>query len=169
VNHDYDHTLFERFKQEYLRRLEEEITEHHVLRHHHVDEAVAYFSQPGFIPGLLTGNFPDAAVIKLKTARIYLDYQIGAFGEHHKDRNQLPFLAMSSLQEMLAVEPDPQKFVIIGDTPRDIECARHAGMRSVAVTTGSYTAQQLLEHDPDLVIEDLSDPQNWFEKLIRTS
>ena len=26
-----------------------------------VDEAISYFSESGFIPGLLTGNFPDAA------------------------------------------------------------------------------------------------------------
>lgn len=165
VNHADPESMYERFKEEYLRRLEAEIQEHHVLRHHHVDEAIAYFSRPGFIPGLLTGNFPDAAVIKLKTARIQLDHQIGAFGEHHKDRNQLPFLAMSSLQEMLSIEPDPQKFVIIGDTPRDIQCARHAGMRSVAVTTGKFSEEELLEHGPDLVIADLSDPERWFGEM----
>jgi len=162
VHHDNEEELFERFKAEYLRRLGEEINENHVLRHDHVDEAIAFFSSPDFIPGLLTGNFPDAAVFKLNAARIELDYQIGAFGDRHKDRNKLPYLAMASLEEMMNTEPDPQRFVIIGDTPRDIQCAQHAGMKCVAVTTGSYSRDELQEYDPDLILDDLSQAEKWF-------
>lgn len=165
VNHDFDEALYERFKKIYLQRLEEEITEHHVLRHNHIDEAIDYFDKPGFITGLLTGNFPDAAIVKLKTADIHHEFSFGAFGEHHKDRNMLPHLAMTSIKEMLEIEPDPQKFVIIGDTPRDVICAKNAGMKCVSVTTGKFSEEQLREHGPDLIISGLSDPDDWFTKL----
>lgn len=169
VNHDNQEELFETFKKVYLTRLEEEIREHHVLRHNHIDEAIAYFDRPGFISGLLTGNFPDAAIIKLKTANIHHEFSFGAYGEHHKDRNMLPHLAISSIKEMLEIEPDPQRFVIIGDTPRDVICAKNAGMKCVGVTTGKFTEEELKEHGPDLIIDDLSDPGHWFAELTSDS
>jgi phosphoglycolate phosphatase len=33
--------------------------------------------------------------------------------------------------------------VIIGDTPRDIACARADGLRCIAVATGPYSAEEL--------------------------
>lgn len=166
VNHDFDEALYHKFKKVYLERLTEQIQEHHVLRHNHVDEAIEFFSKPGFITGLLTGNYPDAAIIKLKTANILYEFEFGAFGEFHKDRNMLPQLALTSIKEMLEVEPDPSRFIIIGDTPRDIICAKSAGMKCVAVTTGKFTSEELSELSPDLVINDLSDPKNWFTNLV---
>lgn len=166
VNHDFDEALYHEFKKVYLERLTEEIQEYHVLRHNHVDEAIEFFSKPDFITGLLTGNYPDAAIIKLKTANILYEFEFGAFGEFHKDRNMLPQLALTSIKEMLEVEPDPSRFIIIGDTPRDIICAKSAGMKCVAVTTGKFSAEELSELNPDLVINDLSDPKNWFTNLV---
>lgn len=165
VNHDFDKGLYQTFKEVYLERIQKEINENHVLRHEHIDEAIEFFDRPGFITGLLTGNYPDAAVIKLKTANIHHEFAFGAFGEFHKDRNMLPQLALTSIQEMLEIEPDPQRFIIIGDTPRDVICAKSAGMKCVSVTTGKFTYSDLEEHGPDLIIENLKDPALWFEKL----
>lgn len=165
VNHDFDKGLYQTFKEVYLERIQKEINENHVLRHEHIDEAIEFFDRPGFITGLLTGNYPDAAVIKLKTANIHYEFAFGAFGEFHKDRNMLPQLALTSIQEMLEIEPDPQRFIIIGDTPRDVICAKSAGMKCVSVTTGKFTYSDLEEHGPDLIIENLKDPALWFEKL----
>ncbi len=167
VNHNFDEKLYETFKEVYLNRLSTEITEHDVLRHNYVDEAIEYFSKPNFITGLLTGNYPDAAIVKLKVADIHYEFAFGAFGEFHKDRNVLPQLALTSIKEMLKVEPDPSRFVIIGDTPRDIICAKSAGMKSVSVTTGKFSAEQLSEHNPDLIIDSLANPEEWFFKLIK--
>ncbi len=55
--------------------------------------------------------------------------------------------------------------MIIGDTPRDIQCANNAGMKCVAVTTGYYGREELAEHNPDLIIDDLSNPEEWFSKI----
>ena len=165
VNHNYDEDLYQQFKTIYLERLSQEITENHILLHNHIDEVIEFFSQPGFVTGLLTGNYPDAAIVKLKTAGIHHDFSFGAFGEFHKDRNMLPQLALTSIKEMLKIEPDPSRFIIIGDTPRDILCAKSAGMRCVSVTTGKFSKEELRAHEPDLVISDLSNPAEWFEQL----
>ncbi len=165
VNHDYDEELYHVFKSIYLERLNGEITEKHVLRHDYIDEAIEFFSRGGFINGLLTGNYPDAAVAKLKAANIQYNFKIGVFGELHKDRNMLPQHALTLVQEMLEIETDPSRFIIIGDTPKDVICAKSAGMKCVAVTTGNFDSGELDEYSPDLIIEDLSSPEKWFTEL----
>lgn len=166
VHHNFNEELYETFKRIYLERIANEINKQHVLRHNHIDEAIDFFSKPGFIIGLLTGNYPTSAIVKLKAAEIHHDFAFGAFGEFHKDRNMLPQLALTSIKEMLEIEPDPSKFIIIGDTPRDVQCAKSAGMKCVAVTTGKFDAHQLEVYEPNLIIDSLANPEIWFEKLI---
>ena len=165
VRHDNQEELYRAFKARYLEQLSEQIQAHHVLRHDHVDEALEYFSSPNFIRGLLTGNYPDAAITKLHTASIYQEFSFGAFGEFHSDRNMLPKLALRHIQNLLGVAPDPQRFLIIGDTPRDIICAKSAHMKCVAVTTGKFSREELAEHKPDLIIDSLAKPDYWFNIL----
>lgn len=165
-HHDFDEHLYQQLKREYLRRLQQEIRNEHITRHPHIDEAINFFSEPDFLPGLLTGNFPEAAEVKLKKANIKLDYKIGAFGEFHRDRNILPQLALNKAEALLETPPNPERFIIIGDTPRDVLCAKNAGMRCVAVTTGKFTREELQEHAPDMIIDTMKDPEQWFNQLI---
>ena len=48
--------------------------------------------------------------------------------------------------------------VVIGDTVHDVDCAHHSGCTAIAVGTGPTTDLETLRaHDPDLLLEDLSD------------
>lgn len=166
VNHDYDQTLYQTFKLAYLRELELKLNEDLVYRHNYVDEAINFFYNGDFVRGLLTGNYPEAAQLKLNAGRIDYDFTIGAFGEKDKDRNMLPFIAIEQVRKKIGINPDPSRFVIIGDTPRDIQCAKYAGMKCVSVTTGKYGRDELAMYNPDLIINDLSEPEVWFSELI---
>jgi phosphoglycolate phosphatase-like HAD superfamily hydrolase len=53
----------------------------------------------------------------------------------------------------------PDKIWVIGDTPLDIRCARSIGARAVAVATGWHSREELADHRPDLLLNDLADPQ----------
>lgn len=165
INHDYDDDLYLKFKSSYLQRLNEQLNTNLVERHAYVDEALEFFSQEGFVKGLLTGNYPVAASYKLKAANIDFDFSFGAFGEFDRDRNQLPHLAIKEVRKLLGIDPDPSKFVIIGDTPRDVICAKKAGMKCVSVTTGKFGREELARHSPDLIIDSLAQPEKWFSKL----
>ena len=77
----------------------------------------------------------------------------------------LPQHALTLVQEMLEIETDPSRFIIIGDTPKDVICAKSSGMKCVAVTTGNFDSGELDEYSPDLIIEDLSSPEKWFKEL----
>ncbi|XWN37054.1 MAG: HAD hydrolase-like protein [Balneola sp.] len=167
INHEFDEGLYKRLKSEYLKRTDLEMLSEHVIRHSFVDEAISFFDEIGAYTGLLTGNYPSAAKAKLKVAGIEYKFKFGAFGEFHKDRNQLPLIALKEVEKNLEIEADPERFIIIGDTPRDVECAKYAGMKCVAVTTGRFSKEELEAHHPDVIISDLSNPGEWFAKLQR--
>ena len=63
----------------------------------------------------------------------------------------------------------PQQFIVIGDTPNDIDCARHFGARAVAVGTGrTYLREEIVACEPDALLPDLSDVElviNTLESL----
>lgn len=167
VNHDRQDELYTTFKEIYLQRLISNIKREHVIRHDFIDEALRFFSTKEFIPALLTGNYPSAAYKKLKVANINTNFSFGAFGEFHKDRNMLPKLALQSVEKMLSLEIDPSKFIVIGDTPRDVQCAKSAGMKCVSVTTGKFSADELRQYQPDLILSNLSNPEKWFIELVQ--
>jgi phosphoglycolate phosphatase-like HAD superfamily hydrolase len=111
-----------------------------------------------FLPSLLTGNVERLAEAKLRVAGIW-DYfrGRGAFGGDAEERDHLPAIAAERICDHLGCRLAPDRFVIVGDTPRDIKCARHFGARSLAIASGPFTLDQLKQHSPDAVLEDLSD------------
>jgi phosphoglycolate phosphatase-like HAD superfamily hydrolase len=101
---------------------------------------------------LLTGNLEPIARLKLTRARLghYFERGQGGFGSDSEDRLDLPAIARRR-----AGGYPRSKTVIIGDTPRDIACARADGLRCIAVATGAFRASEL--RDADVVLESLHD------------
>jgi len=108
---------------------------------------------------LLTGNIQAAAYFKMDLVGLSDFFRLpGAFGDESHDRRDLPRLAAQRINEHLQLELRPPQFIVIGDTPNDIDCARHFGARVVAVGTGRlYSHADLLAHSPDSLLPDLSD------------
>jgi len=114
--------------------------------------------EPKFLPSLLTGNVEKLAEAKLRVVGI--DHYFrgrGAFGSDAEERNHLPAIAAGRIAEHLGKSLAPERFVIIGDTPRDIACARHFGARAVAVASGKHTVEELSKFAPDVVLQDFTD------------
>ena len=114
---------------------------------------------PRYLNSLLTGNIQPAAHLKMKLVGLSQFFQLpGAFGDDSHDRRDLPQLAVERINRHLNLNLLPQQFIVIGDTPNDIACARHGGMSAVAVGTGRmYSHADLLAHSPDAFLQDLSD------------
>lgn len=165
VNHNYDQQLYYALKQRYLKCLKTRLKESHVSRHNNVDETIRFFSGTEYVKGLLTGNYPAAAALKLKAANIDYNFSVEAFGEHDRDRNRLPYLAVDQVKQEMGINPDPSRFIVIGDTPRDIICGKKAGMKVVSVTTGKFDAEELAKHQPDVIIDSLAKPEQWFPRI----
>ena len=97
---------------------------------------------------VLTGNYEPVARLKLRRAGIGEHFAPGqgAFGSDSEDRAALPAIARRRAGS--AARPYArERTIIIGDTPRDIACARADGVRCIAVTTGPYTREDLLDAD----------------------
>jgi phosphoglycolate phosphatase len=94
--------------------------------------------------GLLTGNFEPVARLKLVRAGLggWFRNAPGAFGSDSEDRAALPAIARRR-----AGHAAREETIVIGDTPRDIACARADGVRCVAVATGQYGPEALVEAD----------------------
>lgn len=123
---------------------------------------------PLFVNALLTGNFSVAAQIKLETVGLwhYFADAPNAFGEISHDRRDLARAAGKLFNEKYAVEFQPEQFIVIGDTPNDIACARAFGAKVVAVATGGNQTKEILAAEkPDHLLDDLSDTANVLKVL----
>jgi len=123
---------------------------------------------PRFINALLTGNLSVAARIKLESVGLwhYFADAPNAFGEVSHKRNDLAHEAGKLFNARYEFDFDPAQFVVIGDTPNDILCARDFGARVLAVMTGrNQSRERLSEMQPDALIDDLSDTQRVLKIL----
>jgi len=107
--------------------------------------------------GLLTGNVVRGAEIKLRHFAVWDFFEFGAFADDHLDRNKLGHFARDRAEEKHGEEFPPERIFVIGDTPRDIECGRAIGARTVAIATGQYSRTELATHSPDFLFDDMAD------------
>lgn len=116
--------------------------------------------------GLLTGNIERGAELKLSHYGVWDYFEFGAFADDHTDRNKLGPVAHSRAVEKHGAAFEPEDVFVLGDTPRDIDCARAAGFVAVAIATGSHGKDDLAAHRPDFLFEDLSDTRGVIEALL---
>jgi len=116
-------------------------------------------AHPRYQSALLTGNIKPMAQLKMELVGLDQFFTLpGAFGDESHNRRDLPAKAAERIREHLQIDLGPEQFIVIGDTPNDIDCARHFGARAVAVGTGRfYSNDDVLEHNPDRFLPDLSD------------
>jgi len=111
----------------------------------HVPEVLDELAQRADVRlSLVTGNLEPIARMKLRAAGIghHFAKGQGGFGSDAEDRAELPGIARAR-----AGNHAPGDTIVIGDTPRDIACARADGVRVIAVTTGPYGPDALRHAD----------------------
>jgi len=141
----------------YLEILQEEITNPKGRIHPGVVELLrALRETDGYRLGLLTGNIKRGARIKLGRFNLNGYFPVGAFGDDSEDRNKLLPIAVERLRVMAGIDIGYSDCIVVGDTPLDVACAKPFGAISVAVATGPYGYESLLETGADYVMRDLS-------------
>jgi phosphoglycolate phosphatase-like HAD superfamily hydrolase len=120
------------------------------------------------VPSLLTGNLERLAETKLKLVGLWRYFKVrGAFGSDHEDRHRLPAIAAQRITDYFGHTLEADRFIVVGDTPRDISCARSFGARVVAVASGQHSVEQLAEFSPDAIVGDLSNTDEILELLMK--
>ncbi|PIP74911.1 MAG: hypothetical protein CO135_00595 [Candidatus Levybacteria bacterium CG_4_9_14_3_um_filter_35_16] len=122
-----------------------------------VKELATAIRAQGTPNGILTGNPEIIAWEKLRVAGIKDLFDFGAFGDSTDKRVELVTEAKRKIDTKFGINYPMTNFVILGDTPKDIACARDAGIPVVAVSSGRYTFEQLKQEKPDLLVPSLTE------------
>lgn len=120
----------------------------------------------GYPTGLLTGNLELGARIKLEPFGLNSYFTFGAFGSDHENRNHLLPIAIERFAAKFNMKIDFHQCIVIGDTPRDVACAKPYGAKVIAVATGPYSVGDLEKTDADVVVETLEEKEKLFPILI---
>jgi phosphoglycolate phosphatase len=118
-----------------------------------------------FVLGLLTGNIEHGAMTKLEAFDLGRYFEVGAYGDDDADRNKLLPIAREKLRKSRSVHVAYRDCIVIGDTPRDVECSKPYGAYAIAVATGPYSYSHLSETAADMVFHDLSDTATLLHLL----
>ncbi len=154
------------FEDHYVSELEKELQTnlHHVEVMAGVFEVLEYLRNRSLASrditlGLLTGNYTRAVPVKLNAAGIDTTwFEITAFGDEAPTRPDLVALAMRKYETHHGFAPSPDRVVVIGDTAKDVHCAKTHGCVAFAVSNGGFSIEELEQAGADVVVADLSDP-----------
>lgn len=121
---------------------------------------------PGVYLGVVTGNFEGTARIKLEAAGLGSYLRVGVYGSDARNRADLLRIARRRWEETAGIPFGPQRCVVVGDTPKDLEAARANRMKCVLVGTGRYSGEQLRACGPDACLKDFSDTDAAVRTLL---
>ncbi len=112
---------------------------------------------------LLTGNTRGGARAKLTHYDLWQFFPDGAFAEDTGSRSSIAKRALELARRDGPVADD--KLFVIGDTEHDVVCANAIGARTIAVTTGGYSREELESHRPWRVFAELPPPDEFVRML----
>lgn len=112
-----------------------------------VEATLAHLERQGALLGLATGNIEQIGWIKVENAGLRSWFSFGGFCDRFEDRADM--IAHAAEQARTILEEASATVCVVGDTPFDIHAARANGLATVAVATGRYSFEQLMEHQPE--------------------
>lgn len=118
-----------------------------------------------FSSSVVTGNFEATAAIKLEAAGLAPFLRRGAYASDSRRRADLPDIAKARWEGLAGRTLPVKGSVVIGDTPKDLEAARHNQMKCVLVGTGRYPVEELQYWQPDVCLADLTDTEAVLVRL----
>ncbi len=156
--------IIAKLKSSYIKHLKEQMVFTHKSLMPGVGRLLEALSNNGHRHmGLLTGNMEEGARIKLEPLGILDYFSFGAYGSDDPDRNLLLPHAQRRYAQATGLDVPAEGFAVIGDTPRDVACAKPYGAMSIAVASGFNTMEQLRAAGPDVLLPDLSDTEGFIK------
>ena len=126
-----------------------------------IKESLALLNEMSMTIGLLTGNLEKGAKIKLGAFNLNEYFLDGAFGSDDEDRDKLLPIAIDKFSGK-GFKFFPADCIVVGDTPRDVRCAKIHGAGCIAVATGPYSKEALLDTKADIVIDSLAETDKYI-------
>ena len=142
----------------YLMRLPDEVAQspgYRVLDG--AEEQLLRLCRDGFLLGITTGAVEAAAHIKLGRANLNRFFTFGGYGSDSADRGELTRKAIARAGQILGSPLDPQRVLVVGDTPKDIAAAHAAHAIGVGVASGHYSEEELRNAGAEYVLGSLEE------------
>lgn len=151
----------------YLRRLPDHLRKHEGKVLPGIRQLLSDLQKrPDVAIGLLTGNIRAGARVKLGHFDLYESFSFGGFGDHHWERDDVAREAWAEVRKRFNGSVPAERVWVIGDTPLDVQCARAIGAKIAAVATGFHSLDDLRPTEPDLLLQDLAEPQTFLNLLV---
>jgi phosphoglycolate phosphatase-like HAD superfamily hydrolase len=163
LGHPFDEATCDAILRRYVEHLAVEIATPGYLVLPGVAAALEALRVRGALLGLCTGNVAEGARLKLARGGLDRHFEFGdggvyGFGADGEERERIVEAALRRASARLDRTLHPGEALVVGDTPRDVAAARHAGCPVLAVATGRYGADELAASGADHVAESLADP-----------
>ncbi|HKV81251.1 MAG TPA: HAD hydrolase-like protein [Candidatus Sulfotelmatobacter sp.] len=114
-----------------------------------ITQLIRTLHSKGTLLGIASGNLESVGWHKIDAAGLRQFFSFGCFSDRHESRADIFRNALECAQRRLGGNP---RVCFIGDTPSDVDAARHVGANIVAVASGTFTVDQLQACAPDLCI-----------------
>jgi phosphoglycolate phosphatase-like HAD superfamily hydrolase len=121
-----------------------------------VPELLNELNKHNVLMGLVTGNLEPIARSKLEKVGLNHYFKIGGFGNEAINRVNLVKLAIKRAEENFGFKFNNNVF-LFGDAPQDMRAGREASVKTIGVTTGTYSKEQLENAGADFILENLKD------------
>jgi len=109
---------------------------------------------------LITGELSIGAQYKLEKLGVWKYFETGGFGEDGLRRFDIASSSLEKAKELFGSDFD--EIIVIGDTILDIKTARHIGAKIISITTGSNTREELEEENPDHIIDNFKEIEDFL-------
>ena len=118
------------------------------------------------ILGIVTGNSKLTGEKILKSAKLYDYFKIFAYGDEAKTREKIVEKAIIRADQKYLIHFKEKALVIIGDSIHDIDSGKPYNAKTIAVLTGSYSKEELKEHNPDYLFKDMRNAEMIYKAII---
>jgi phosphoglycolate phosphatase-like HAD superfamily hydrolase len=120
-----------------------------------VEAVLEHLERKGALLGLATGNLEKIGWLKVENAGLHSWFSFGGFSDRFEDRPDMIAHAAQQARAILRSESgrEPgqvESVCVVGDTPFDLDAARANGLPTIAVATGRYSFDDLIQHHPEV-------------------
>ncbi len=124
-----------------------------------VEACLQHLKNKGAALGVATGNIETIGWLKVQAAGLRHWFTFGGFSDAYEVRPAM----IENARGLAHAAAGPDATVcVVGDTVHDVTAARANGLPTIAVATGNYTFEELMEAEPEVCATSL-------EALLRTA
>ncbi len=130
-----------------------------------VVEALRHLASTRKWLGVATGNLESVGWLKLERTGLREHFTFGGFSDAHEQRSEMIAAAAAKARQLAG---DEASVVVVGDTPSDIAAAHANRLPIIAVATGHFSFDRLLEDTPEICAENLGALLHGPESAVRS-